>query len=151
MPQPDTLTLPLRYQHDLIGHLLVATRSSDEPFTPAERRLLEDIARRAEVAVHNVRLTAELQRSRGRLVTAREEERCRLRRDLHDGLGPALAAQTLKVGSARALFARDPAAADSLLADLEHDTEAAIADIRRLVYDLRPPALDDLGLVGAIS
>jgi signal transduction histidine kinase len=84
------------------------------------------------------------------LVTAREEERRRLRRDLHDGLGPALAAQTLKVGSARALFARDPAAADSLLADLEHDTEAAIAGIRRLVYDLRPPALDDLGLVGAI-
>jgi signal transduction histidine kinase len=83
-------------------------------------------------------------------VTAREEERRRLRRDLHDGLGPALAAHTLKVGSARALFKTDPAAADALLAELERDTEAALTDIRRLVYDLRPPALDELGLVGAI-
>ncbi|MBI5290307.1 MAG: hypothetical protein HY872_00330 [Chloroflexi bacterium] len=150
LPQADTLALPLRYQHDLIGHLLVAPRSSDEPFIPAERRLLEDIARRAEVAVHNVRLTAELQHSRERLVTAREEERRRLRRDLHDGLGPALAAQTLKVGAARALAARDPAAADALLAGLERDIDSSLADIRRLVYNLRPPALDELGLVGAI-
>ena len=91
-----------------------------------------------------------LQRSRERLVTAREEERRRLRRDLHDGLGPTLAAQTLKVGSARALYQRDAVAADVLLAELETDMQTALTDIRRLAYDLRPPALDDLGLVGAI-
>jgi signal transduction histidine kinase len=102
------------------------------------------------VAVHGMRLTADLQRSRERLVTAREEERRRLRRDLHDGLGPMLAAQTLKVGSARALYQRDTVAADALLAELETDMQTALADIRRLVYDLRPPALDELGLVGAI-
>jgi signal transduction histidine kinase len=102
------------------------------------------------VAVHAVRLTADLQRSRERLVSAREEERRRLRRDLHDGLGPTLGAQRLKVGSARALYVQDPAAADALLAELEADLGAALADIRRLVYDLRPPALDELGLVGAI-
>jgi signal transduction histidine kinase len=83
-------------------------------------------------------------------VTAREEERRRLRRDLHDGLGPQLAAQTLKVGSARSLYGRDPAAADALLSELETNMEAAISDIRRLVYNLRPPALDELGLDGAI-
>jgi signal transduction histidine kinase len=83
-------------------------------------------------------------------VTAREEERRRLRRDLHDGLGPRLAAQTLKIGSARSLYPQDPAAADALLAGLESDIEAALTDIRRLVYDLRPPALDELGLVGAV-
>jgi len=86
------------------------------------------------------RLTADLQRSRERLVTAREEERRRLRRDLHDGLGPQLAAQTLKVGSARSLYGRDPAAADALLSDLEANMEASIADIRRLVYNLRQPS-----------
>ena len=64
-------------------------------------------------------------------------------------MGPALAAQTLKVGSARALYPRDPAAADALLAGLENDIAAALHDIRRLVYDLRPPALDELGLLGA--
>src|SRR5262249_41935305 len=101
-------------------------------------------------AAHTVQLSADLKRSRERLVTAREEERRRLRRDLHDGLGPALAAQTLKVGAARALYGRDPAAADRLLGELERDIAAALADIRRLVYNLRPPALDELGLCAAI-
>jgi signal transduction histidine kinase len=97
-----------------------------------------------------VRLTADLQRSRERLVTAREEERRRLRRDLHDGLGPALASLTLKLDAARNLLARDPAATGALLLELKTQTQTAIADIRRLVYDLRPPALDELGLISAI-
>ena len=88
--------------------------------------------------------------SRERLVTAREEERRRLRRDLHDGLGPRLGAQMLTVGAARLLVRHDPDAADAALADLEADLEDALADIRRLVYNLRPPALDDLGLVAAL-
>ncbi len=148
---PDSLVrLPLTYQSETLGHILLAPRAADEPFTPAEMRLLTEIARQAGVAAHAVRLTADLQRARERLVTTREEERRRLRRDLHDGLGPALAAQTLKVGAARALSARDPAAADALLAGLERDIDFSLADIRRLVYNLRPPALDELGLVGAI-
>jgi signal transduction histidine kinase len=77
-------------------------------------------------------------------------ERRRLRRDLHDGLGPTLAAQTLKVGAARALYQCDAIAADALLAELEIDMQTALTDIRRLVYNLRPPALDELGLIGAI-
>jgi signal transduction histidine kinase len=81
---------------------------------------------------------------------ARQEERRRLGRDLHDGLGPALAAQALKVGAVRQLLPHDPAAADALLAGLEDDIGAARADIRRLVYSLRPPALDELGLAGAL-
>ena len=114
------------------------------------RRLLDDLARQAGIAVHAVGLHAELQRARARLVAAREEERRRLRRDLHDGLGPALAAQTLKVGAARSLLRRDPDAADARLAELEGDLADALADVRRLVYNLRPPALDELGLAAAI-
>jgi signal transduction histidine kinase len=144
------LRLPLIYQAETVGHLLLGHRAPDEPFTSADRRLLDDLARQVGVAVHATRLTADLQRSRERLVTAREEERRRLRRDLHDGLGPTLAAQTLKVGSARALYQRDAVAADALLAELEIEMQTALADIRRLAYDLRPPALDELGLVGAI-
>jgi signal transduction histidine kinase len=146
----DPLRLPLSYQAEIIGELRLASRAPGETFTPAEQRLLEDIATQAGVAAQALRLTADLQRSRERLVTAREEERRRLRRDLHDGLGPTLAAQTLKIGSARALFQRDPAAADSLMGELENDIDTAMSDIRRLVYDLRPPALDDLGLVAAL-
>ncbi len=127
------LRLPLIYQAETVGYLLLGHRAPDEPFTSSDRRLLDDVARHVGVAVHATRLTADLQRSRERLVTAREEERRRLRRDLHDGLGPMLAAQTLKVGSARALFQRDARAADSLLAELETCIQAAPTDIRRLV------------------
>jgi len=102
------------------------------------------------MAASAVRLTSDLQRSRQRLVTALEEERRRLRRDLHDGLGPTLAGVTLEIGAARNLLGRDPAAADALLARLQAETKAATAEIRRVVYGLRPPALDELGLVGAI-
>ncbi len=144
------ITFPLVYQGETVGRLIVAPRAPGEAFTPADRRLLENIALQAGVATHAVRLTADLQRSRERLVTAREEERRRLRRDLHDGLGPALASLMLKLDAARNLLQRDPLAADALLSELKAQTQSAIADIRRQVYDLRPPALDELGLVSAI-
>jgi signal transduction histidine kinase len=97
-----------------------------------------------------VRLTTDLQHSRERLVTAREEERRRIRRDLHDGLGPALASLTLKLDAANNLIAHNPSVAKALLLELKGQTQAALADIRRLVYALRPPALDELGLVSAL-
>jgi signal transduction histidine kinase len=149
-PVDDVLRLPLAYQGETLGQLLLAPRAPGEAFSPADRRLLDDLARQAGIAVHAVRLTADLQRSRQRLVTAREEERRRLRRDLHDGLGATLAALNLQAGTVRSLIPRDPAAADALVVELRTELRAAIADIRRLVYDLRPPALDELGLIGAI-
>jgi signal transduction histidine kinase len=88
--------------------------------------------------------------SRRRLVVAREEERRRLRRDLHDGIGPMLAAMTLKVDLARDAVHSNPAAADAALVALKADTQAAVAEVRRLTRDLRPPALDELGVVDAI-
>ena len=151
LPQYELLVLPLVYQTETIGQFILASRDPNEPFTPADRRLLEDIAHQAGVAAYAVRLTTELRRSRERLVTAREEERRRLRRDLHDGLGPILAIQSLQLGAARELLAQNPAAADALLSELKVQTQAIIADIRRLVYDLRPPALDELGLLSALS
>jgi signal transduction histidine kinase len=83
-------------------------------------------------------------------VTAREEERRRLRRDLHDGLGPALASQTLKLDAALDLLEADPAQAVHYLREVKAQSQTTVADIRRLVYELRPPALDELGLVGAL-
>lgn len=146
----EPLVLPLSYQSEQVGQLILSPRGRDEEFSSADRHLLETIAHEAGVAVHAVRLAADLQHSRERLVTAREEERRRIRRDLHDGLGPLLASLTLKADAARNLLADNPAAADRLLVELQAQTQAAIADIRRLVYELRPPALDELGLVGAI-
>jgi signal transduction histidine kinase len=150
-PVAAPLVLPLTYRGETIGQLICGPRSGGEAFRGEEHRLLEDIASQAGVALHAVQLNADLQRSRERLVVAREEERRRIRRDLHDGLGPALASQTLKIGSARALLERDPKAADALLQQIEQDNNAALEDIRRLVYNLRPPALDELGLLRAMQ
>lgn len=153
-PQPITyhspLTFPLVYQSETIGELLVSTRSPGESFSPAEMRLLRNVAQQAGTAVYAAQLTADLQHSREQLVTAREEERRRLRRDLHDGLGPQLATLSLKLDAARNHLAHDPETSAILLAELKQELQAAIGDIRRVAHDLRPPALDQLGLVSAI-
>ena len=146
----ESIVIPLVYQGESTGELVVALGSHRAQLSPSDQRLLADLTRQAAAAVHSVVVTTQLERSRERLVSALEEERRRLRRDLHDGLGPALAAQTLKAGSARALFTRDPERAQALLEELEVDAQTAMADVRRLVYNLRPPALDELGLAGAI-
>lgn len=149
IPTPNPLCLPLTYQGEQLGHLLLGARAPGEAFTPAEQRLLNDLARQAGVALAAVRLTADLQRSRQRLVTARAEERRRLRRDLHDGLGPQLASHALKLEAARDLIRTNPERAEALLTNLIEKSQGIVGEVRRLVYDLRPPALDELGLVGA--
>jgi signal transduction histidine kinase len=98
-----------------------------------------------------VQLSDELRQSRQRIVTAREDERRRLRRDLHDGLGPQLASQTLGLEAVEQLMTATPDKARQLLASLKTQAQEAIADIRRLIYELRPPTLDDLGVVGALQ
>ena len=146
----EPVTLPLTYGGDQVGQLSLGPRTPGERFSPRELRLFDDIARQAAIAAHAVRLSEDLQRSREQLITTREEERRRLHRDLHDGLGPTLAGISLQVGSARLLLRRDLEAADRLLAQLVGETTTAIADVRRLIYALRPPALDELGLVPAL-
>jgi signal transduction histidine kinase len=150
VPRGEPFSVPIVYQSELVGQLHLTPRHPQEPFTPADRRLLEDIASQAGIAVHAVRLTADLQRSREHLVTTREEERRRLRRDLHDGLGPTLASMTLKLDAARNLLKQHPPEVDPLLVEVKTQLQATIVEIRRLVYDLRPPALDELGLVSAL-
>jgi signal transduction histidine kinase len=153
----NNLSLPLVYGGETVGRLVVGPRAGEENFGPTERGLLEDLAHQVGASAHAalktdeaLRLSADLQHSRERLVEAREEERRRLRRDLHDGLGPQLSSQALTVDAALALMRRDPDAAEELLLELKADAQDAVADIRRLVYGLRPPALDDLGLLGAL-
>jgi signal transduction histidine kinase len=146
----ELVRLPLAYQGETVGQLVLAPRAPGEAFGPADRRLLDDLARQAGVAAHAVGLTNALQRSRERLVTAREEERRRLRRDLHDGLGSQLAALHLRAGTLRAALPPGQQAAEAGLLELQSEVHTAIGDIRRLVYALRPPALDELGLAGAL-
>jgi two-component system, NarL family, sensor kinase len=141
----------LEHEGQQVGALLVSPRTGQVRLGVADRRVLEVLAAPVAVALHAVLLSQELQRSRERLVAAREEERRRLRRDLHDGLGPILTAVTLKADAARSVLAAAPDQADGLLAELRGDAKQAIGDLRRIIYDLRPASLDELGLIGALG
>jgi signal transduction histidine kinase len=121
------------------------------PLSAAQERLLHDLARQLGGALHARLLREDLQRARERLVLAREEERRRLRRDLHDGIGPALAGLTLKTETARALLPPGADGASRQLRDLSEEIRRTVVDVRRLVEGLRPPALDELGLAGACA
>jgi two-component system, NarL family, sensor kinase len=142
--------VPLTRGGDTVGRLLLDVRPGREPFGPADRRLLDDVARQVSRLADVVLLSSALQRSRERLVTTREEERRRLHRDLHDGIGPTLAAQAMQLDVARVLIHSDPAAAEQTIEHVAAATKRVIGEVRRLVDDLRPPALDQLGLVSAI-
>ncbi|GAC1468872.1 MAG: hypothetical protein PVSMB7_17410 [Chloroflexota bacterium] len=147
----SVLTVPLTYGTEMVGALHVAPRSQIESLRPSDLRLIQDVARQAGVAAHGVRVTLDLQRAREHLVLTREEERRRLRRDLHDGLGPSLASVTLMAQAAGNLLDTDPAGARALLAELRDEAQSATGEIRRVVYQLRPPVLDELGLLGALN
>ncbi|RYU14116.1 sensor histidine kinase [Nocardioides iriomotensis] len=139
--------LPLEYGGERLGQLEV-TRTGG--FAGPEREHLQHLATQAAVAVHTVLLSRESRRSRELVVVAREEERRRLRRDLHDGVGPSVAALALQVETARDLAQADPAAASAILDRLAPRINAVVADVRALVHELRPPTLDELGLAAAV-
>jgi len=133
-----------------LGRLRLEVSPQRDPFGPGDRRLLEDVGVQVGALVQAVLANLELQRSRQHLVSAREEERRRLRRDLHDGLGPSLATLAMRLESVSDLIERDPAGAAELANTLSEQARAEILEVRRLVEGLRPPALDQLGLVSAL-
>ena len=145
----ETVTEDLGYGGEVVGTLTVGLRPGERRLADADRRILATVAAPLAVALHAVVVSAELQRSRERIVEAREEERRRLRRELHDGLGPTLTGIAFAADAA-ANQVHDPERAQQLLAALRRDARDALADVRRVVEDLRPPALDELGLVGAL-
>ncbi|MBV9232297.1 MAG: GAF domain-containing sensor histidine kinase [Chloroflexi bacterium] len=150
-PRAAALRLPLVSQAETIGELLLAPRTANEPFTRSEQQLLNELARQAGMAIHGVLLTADLERSRQRIVAAREEARRRLGSDLHDGLAHRLATLVRKIDTISQLLERNPAAAQDLLVDAKQQAKSAIDDIRRLAHALHPPELELLGLVPALQ
>ena len=133
-----------------LGVLRLEVDPSRDPFGPRDRRLLEDVGSQVGALVQAITLNRELQRSREHLVAAREEERRRVRRDLHDGLGPSLAGMAMNLDLAHELIRTDPDSAAGLVGQLADQAQRDIGEVRRLVDGLRPPALDQLGLVPAL-
>jgi two-component system, NarL family, sensor kinase len=145
--EAHVVRLPLVHSGERLAELAVRV-PPHRSLSPADEALLQDLARQAAVVVKAGQLAAELQESRSRIVSAREEERKRLRRDLHDGVGPSLAAIVLKLDVARGRA--DETDRNSLLDETREEAKETIKEVRRLVDDLRPPAIDEVGLVGAL-
>lgn len=143
--------IPLLDQGELVGRLHAAPRTHRESLSAKDVELLENVAYAAGALVRSARLAVALQRSREQLVLAREEERRRIRHDLHDEVGPTLASQTLQFDTILEQLREGPQRAVELVVALKEQNKELVADIRRLVYELRPPALDELGVVGALT
>lgn len=145
------LVVPLRAAGVEVGRLEVLRRSSADAFSLAERRLLTDLAAPLASAVEAVGLAEDLRRSRDDIVRAREEERRRIRSELHDDIGPALAALLVQAQLAKRRLARaDTGGGESALDLVQATALRAVADLRRVVDDLRPEALDEVGLAEAV-
>lgn len=143
--------VPIRYGREVVGRLVLPARGMRSMLSRRDQELLLDVVRQAAVAIRASRLAADLQASRERLVLDREEDRRRIRRDLHDGLGPVLGGVAMRLDAAGNALERDPAGARTMVEKSRQDITEALADVRRLVHGLRPPALDDLGLLDALQ
>lgn len=143
-------TWPLVDGSGPVGCLVAAPRHGADAISDADRQVLATVARLVTESVRAEGLTADLLQVRQQLVTAREEERRRLRRDLHDGLGPLLTGLGLNLDAARGSVGVDDGKASTYLGQAKDASSQVISDLRALVHDLRPPALDELGLAGAV-
>ena len=149
-PAPGDLT-PLQVGSDVVGELEITLPPGQLRPPPTTRAVIALVAPPLAQAMHAATLSTQLRASRRRVVAALEEERRRMRRDLHDGLGPTLTGIAYSADAARNLLPPGSAPAAEELRALRADAAEAITEIRRIVYGLRPKALDELGLIGALE
>jgi signal transduction histidine kinase len=142
---------PLRFRNLEVGQLLVWPRRGQAHLDTNDVEALRFVSGPLATAVHSVQLSDQLQQSREQLIETRSQERQRLHRDLHDGLGPALTAVALKADAAGNVIANDPTRARLLLGQIADEARSAIDDVRRIAHNLRPPTLDSYGLLESVS
>ena len=140
----DLHVVPLLHSGAEVGRLVVGVRRGERKLSGSDVAVLDLLATPLAVAL-------ELEASRDRLLTATAEERRRLHRELHDSLGPVLTGAAFKADGAALAARTNPETAEALATQLAAQLRDAIGDVRRLVYGLRPPALDQVGLVAALA
>jgi|SoiMethySBSTD1v2_1073268.scaffolds.fasta_scaffold93117_2 signal transduction histidine kinase len=148
-PTDHRRIFPIDFDNEHIGDLVVGIRPGDLGLSRDDERVLTLSLPMLVQAIKARSQAASLQRARVASASAREEERRRLRRDLHDGLGPRLTGIAFTADAARLAAAND--ATTPMLDRIRHEVEMAISEVRELAYGLRPPALDELGLLGAVK
>lgn len=154
LPHPQdcqtVIHIPIIHLGQVVGAIVVDSCDETQHLSEDDMALLSTFAGQVGAAVHIVQLMEDLRRTRERLVLAREEERQRLRRNLHDGIGPTLTALMFRAGTLRKTILENPAAAEMQMGEYRDQLKAVLTEIRRVVYNLRPPALDEIGMLRAI-
>jgi len=156
-PQPsaaaadlDPGTFDVRHQGELLGAITVRMPAND-PMNPSKERLIRDLASQAGLVLRNVRLIEELRQSRRRIVTAVDEGRRQLERNIHDGAQQQLVALAVKLRLADVVLDKDPAKAHAFLGELREETNDALENLRDLARGIYPPLLADEGLAPALE
>ena len=144
------LSVPVLHQGELLGAISVQM-PKDEPLRPAGEQLVADVASQAGLVLSNAALVGDLRASRQRLVTAQDETRRRLERNIHDGAQQDLVALGIKLRLTGLTVDEDPAEAKEMLGELQADAAGALANLRDLARGIYPPLLADLGLVAALN
>jgi signal transduction histidine kinase len=155
--QRSSMFEPVRHRDEVLGALSIEKRPG-ESLTATEEKLVGDLAAQAGLVLRNAALTAdlratidELRTSRQRLVSAQDEERRRLERNLHDGAQQRLVALNVKLGLLERLVERDPAQAGAIAGQLQAEGNDALEELRDLARGIYPPLLADQGLVAALE
>src|SRR5262245_14779205 len=149
-PLPDgEISVPVVHQDELLGAISI-TMPKDEPLRPAGEQLVTDVASQAGLALANAGLIEDLRASRQRLVTAQDEARRRLERNIHDGAQQDLVALAIKLQLAETTVAADPAQTGPVFGELKTDAAGALENLRDLARGIYPPLLADLGLAAAL-
>ena len=141
---------PLAYDNKPVGELVVRPRRGEQQLSHSDQKVMDLVAAPLAIVLHSQELTEDLKASRERVIDAAEEERTRLRRELHDSLGPLLTGAALKADSIGLAARHRPERAESLANELAEQLRQSVEAVRRLAYGLRPATLDELGLVGAL-
>jgi signal transduction histidine kinase len=147
---PDDVSIEVRDQGEVLGALAVSMPAND-PIDDAKAKLVADLAAQAGLVLRNVRLVEELKASQRRIVTAQDQERRRLERNIHDGAQQQLVALAVKARLARSLVDRDGSKAAEMLDQIGAETQEALDDLRDLARGIYPPLLADKGLVAALE
>jgi two-component system NarL family sensor kinase len=146
-----TQSWPLIYDSEPIGNLIVGPRHGERRLSGSDQRVIDVVAAPLAIVLQAQALSEDLKASRERVLEAAEEERSRLRRELHDSLGPLLTGAAFKADGIALAAQHRPERAESLAIDLADQLRQSVEGVRQLAYGLRPAALDALGLVGALE
>jgi signal transduction histidine kinase len=150
LPEMASSAFEVRDQGELLGALSVDMPAND-PMNPERERLVRDLASQAGLVLRNVRLIEDLRASRQRLVSAQDEERRKIERNLHDGAQQQLVALAIKVNLAQSLAEKDPARAAAMMGQVKGELQESLETLRDLARGIYPPLLADQGLAAALE